>query len=93
MLCTFVLLSGAFASPNKAVLKKPGSTFAPIEKIGMAKNENAQPMSFSIGCLTNSGDLSEFDTVTSLDFLIKCKNSCTVLGKELDLGYGLNISC
>ncbi len=92
LLCTFVLLANIFAASNKAVLKKPGSAFAPIEKIGMANNEDAHSMSFSIGCLTNSGDLSEFDTATSLDFLIKCKNSCTILGKELDLGYGLSIS-
>ena len=59
---------------------------------GNSSNETDQKLSVSVGCLTTSGDLSEYnESAMSIDFLINCNKSCSVFGKELNLGLGIGL--
>ena len=77
-----------------AGLKKPAASFDPVERMAKVEsvNDNDQSLSLSIGCLTNSGELSDFDSAMAFDFLVRCGKSCSVLGQQLDLGFGVSLS-
>lgn len=78
--------SSLFADSAKWGLKKP-STHVPLE-FNREVNNVDQALSVSVGFLTNSGDLSAYESGMSIDFLLKCKKSCTIMGQNLDLGVG-----
>ena len=80
ILLSLVVLSSAIFgnSSNEA-----GQKLSVIEGAG-------QKLSVSVGCLTTSGDISDrYESAMSIDFLINCNKSCSVFGKELNLGLGI----
>ena len=74
-------------------LKKP-STHVPSDfSVVKPENELGQKLSVSFSSLTNNGDLSsDYQSGMSVDFLVNCNKSCSLLGQKLNLGLGIGIA-
>ena len=90
VLCLMIILSSAlFSSSGKWGLKKP-SVHTPLERSFTVK-ESDYNLSLALGSFSSSGDLStSYESGGSIDFLIDCKKSCSIMGKDLSLGLGLS---
>ena len=88
-----MLSSSLIAESVKWGLKKPSTHIASDLMKPVSKELNNQKISFALSSLTNGGDLSsDYQSGTSIDFLINCNKSCSLLGRELALGFGIGFT-
>ena len=92
LLCSLLLMSILSADSADWGLKKP-SPHIGLDREIVSSDSNGQKIAISISSLTSSGDLSsDYQSGMSVDFLINCNKSCSLLGKELNLGLGFGIT-
>ena len=94
ILLSFLVLSTSclFADSFKKGVSKHFPSTAKIEQI-VSTNDSGQKLSIAISSLSANGDLSsDYQSGMSIDFLVNCNKSCSLLGKELNLGLAFGFA-
>ncbi len=87
-----VASSIVFAGSEKWGLKKP-SPHMGIEKTLRDIADSGQSLSISFSSLSTSGDLSsDYESGSSIDFMINCNKTCSILNKDFNVGLAFGVS-